>query len=49
MYGLLDDGLDVEQLQLDNKLHMALEFIKFPQPVTTMAPTLLFSFTQALM
>lgn len=35
VYGLLDD-LDVEPLQLENRLHVTLEHIKFPQTVTTM-------------
>lgn len=34
MLGLLD-GLDVERLQLDNRLHVSLERIKLPQPATT--------------
>jgi hypothetical protein len=31
--GLLD-GLDVKPLQLHNRLHMSLECVKLPQPVT---------------
>jgi len=31
--GLLD-GLDVKPLQLHNRLHMPLECVKLPQPVT---------------
>lgn len=48
MYGQRD-GLEIEPLQLDKELHVALERIKFPQLATTMTARLFFFFNYALL